>query len=55
MSRITNWKDGTDHKVKVGSDEYAHRYFDVNLAKLADAQALEERVLLPIERWLGGA
>jgi hypothetical protein len=41
--------------VKVGADEYTHRYFDRNLAALGDKDAVKEKLLLPLERWLVGA
>jgi hypothetical protein len=55
LSRIKNRKDGADHTVSVRGDDYTHRYFDLNLADLADKPAVEARLLLPLGRWLAGA
>jgi len=55
LSHTTTRKDGTDHKVKVGGDEYTHRYFDVNLADLADENAVKAKLLLPIGQWIASA
>ncbi|WP_437665385.1 hypothetical protein [Sorangium sp. So ce1182] len=37
--------------MRVGGDEYTHRYFDVNLAELGDEGAVKEKLLLPLDRW----
>lgn len=55
FSKKANRKDGTDHQVKVGKDEYSYRCFELNLADLADGEAIKARLLLPIEQWLAAA
>ncbi|WP_437291028.1 hypothetical protein [Sorangium sp. So ce406] len=51
LSRIKDRKNGAEHKVRVGVDEYTHRYFDLNLAALGDEGAVKEKLLLPLDEW----
>ncbi|XXY48848.1 hypothetical protein WME91_53475 [Sorangium sp. So ce269] len=51
LSRITNRKNGTEHKVRAGGDEYTHRYFDLNLAELGNEASVKEKLLLPLDQW----
>lgn len=55
FKKMANRKDGNDHQVKVGEDEYTHRFFDLNLTELADKAAIKAKLLRPIEQWLPGA
>ncbi|WP_437947569.1 hypothetical protein WME98_43595 [Sorangium sp. So ce296] len=55
LSRMANRKNGAEHKVRVGGDEYAYRYFDLNLAALGDEGAIKEKLLLSLDRWRLGA
>ncbi|WP_437728187.1 hypothetical protein [Sorangium sp. So ce861] len=55
LSRTANRKNGAEHKVMVGRDDYAYRYFDLNLTALADEGAIKEKLLLPLDRWRLGA
>lgn len=48
-------KNGAHHVVTVGKDEYAHRYFDVDLVELSDEQAVKEKLLEPIGAWIVGS
>ncbi|MDC0681417.1 hypothetical protein [Sorangium atrum] len=51
LSRSANRKNGAEHKVRVGGDEYAYPYFDLNLSTLGDEGAIKEKLLLPLDRW----
>ena len=51
FSVIANRKGGDIHRVNVAQDEYAHRYFDIDLAELGDEHAVKEKLLRPIEEW----
>lgn len=40
------------HRVKVGNDDYAYRYFAMDLVELGDEQAVKEKLLQPLDEWL---
>ncbi|WP_437515240.1 hypothetical protein [Sorangium sp. So ce1099] len=44
-----------EHKVRVGGDEHAYCYFDLNLAALGDEGSIKEKLLLSLDRWRLGA
>lgn len=45
-------KNGEEHVVVVDKNEYAHRYFDVDLVDLGDENAVREKLLEPIGVWI---
>lgn len=52
LSHLTSRKNGTDHTVTAGGNDYTHRYFDVNLTHLVDERAVQEKLLAPLGRWI---
>lgn len=48
-------KDGDVHRVKIGNDEYAYRYFAIELVELANEHAIKEKLLQPIDEWISGS
>lgn len=55
FSVLPNRKNGDIHIVKIGKDEYAHRYFEIDLVELIDEPAVKEKLLRPLNEWIASS